>query len=266
MNQDTLIFLHIPKTAGTTINAILENNFPANSRFYVNPNPIMESKAKLTSMDEESKYGIRLLYGHMGFGWHKLLPTKCKYVTFLRDPVERVISHYNYVKFRLDHKHYLRETVEREKMGLSEYVSSGVCDEMNNGQVRLLTGIEDIVQEPYGKSKFEYGFNNREYLDLALKNLHEHFTFVGSQTTFDKSLILLKYKHKLLKNINYKSRNVGTKRYEKVNPTENDLSIIRKYNSLDIELYNSIKTGFETEWRSLIFGNALLRYLRFANK
>lgn len=266
MNQDTLIFLHIPKTAGTTINNILENNFPANSRFYINPSDTKESRAKLISMSDESKYDIRLLYGHMGFGWHNLLPTKCNYITFLRDPVERVVSHYNYVRFRLDHKHYLREIVEREKMGISEYVSSGVCDELNNGQVRLLTGIEDCLQVPYGKSEFEYGFNNREYLDLVLSNFRGHFAFVGIQAAFDKSLVLLKHKHQLLNNIKYKAKNVGTKRYAMINPTEGDLAIIRKLNSLDIELYNLTRTRFETEWRSLSYRNIWLRYLRFVNK
>jgi len=266
MTQNTLIFLHIPKTAGTTINNILENNYPINSRFYINPSNTKESRSILAEMPEESKSNIRLLYGHMGFGWHNLLPTKCNYITFLRDPVERVVSHYNYVKFRLDHKHYLREIVERENMGISEYVSSGVCDELNNGQVRLLTGIEDSLQVPYGESKFEYGFNNREYLDMALNNLSEHFAFVGIQSEFDKSLVLLRHKHQLIKNIKYKARNVGAKRYAKVNPTEADLALIRKYNILDLELYNLIRTNFDSEWRSLHFRNIWLQYLRFANR
>lgn len=265
MNGKVLVFVHIPKTAGTTINAILEKNFSESERYHVNPCDIAASRAEIAGQSIESRQHIHLLYGHMGFGWHDYMPRPAVYATFLRDPVKRVVSHYNYVRFRADHEHYLRQTVEDEKMGIREYVESGVCDEVNNGQVRLLTGIEDIVQQPYGQSKFRYGFDDDKYFELAIQNLDRYFGFVGVQEYFDESLILMRDKYRLLRAINYSAMNVGTSHYSPVAPTETDLEVIRRYNGLDIRLYEHVRKEFLSRWGSLRFRNLRLKNFRSKN-
>ncbi len=37
---------------------------------------------------------IHLLGGHLPFGIYQYLPSDSRYITFLRDPVERTLSHY----------------------------------------------------------------------------------------------------------------------------------------------------------------------------
>ena len=231
-----LIFIHVPKTAGTTINGILQQNVPRDARFKINPHAIQESKAQLAALDEDARARIRLLYGHMGFGWHTLLPTTADYATLLREPVARVVSHYSYVRYRADHDHYLRAVVEREQMSLADYVRSGVCDEVNNGQVRLLSGLEDIVQQPYGASAILYGSNDAELLAKARHNLRDRFVLVGLQERFAETLQLMEYRLGMA-DLRHRSRNVGDRDYEKVIPTDEDIAVIREYNQLDSQLY-----------------------------
>jgi len=97
------------------MNSVLRSNFPEPHRFYVDPTDIASSRARLQDLSVEEKEDFRLLHGHLSYGWHELLPQEATYFTIVRDPVSRVVSHYNYVKFRTDHRHYLRETVEKEE-------------------------------------------------------------------------------------------------------------------------------------------------------
>lgn len=262
--DSTVIFMHIPKCGGTTLHAILRDNFPEDRRFYINGSDIAGSRAQLASLPVTKRRKIDLLHGHMCFGWHELLPRDAIYFTMVRHPVDRCVSHYNYVRFRADHSHYLQEIVESEKMTISEYISSGVCDEMNNGQVRLLAGVEDIVQEPYGDSALRYGTNAPELLERAIQNIDEHFTLVGLQERYDQSLLLLKDRIGL-QDITYRSRNVGAQRYEKVLPTAEDIRVIKRYNQLDLALYETMQERFTTELRQLTALHVHLGWLRMRN-
>ncbi len=262
MSNKTLIYMHIPKCGGTTLNNVLENNFDEDKRYYVNPKNISSSKRQLGGI--ENKSSIRLLHGHLCYGWHKLLPKKCMYFTVIRDPIERVVSQYNYVRFRDDHSHYLSEIVNEKKMSIKDYVRSGICDEVNNGMVRLLSGVEDIVQEPYGESSIPYGTNDKTLLERALENVDRHFAFVGLQEHFDKSLLLLRERLSL-DTVTYRRQNTGRRHYDKVHPDDDDREVIREYNELDIKLYRYMRTRFEEDIGSLTLPEVQETWLQFRN-
>jgi hypothetical protein len=259
-----LIYLHVPKCGGTTINSVLRSNFGESERFYVNPSNVSTSRQQLAGRSESERRSLKLLHGHLSYGWHELLPQDATYFTMIRDPVARVVSHYNYVRFRTDHSHYLRETVQKEDMSIAEYVTSGICDEMNNGMVRLLAGVEDIVQEPYGESDLPYGTNDPALLDRALNNLEDHFAAVGLQEQFDESLLL--FRDRLgLQSISYQRKNTGGRHYDKVRPDTEDLEAIRSYNQLDRKLYQAVQNRFEEEISTLGLPSLQVRWLRLQN-
>jgi hypothetical protein len=206
----------------------------------VDPNDVAGSRRELAAKSEGERRCIQFLHGHLSYGWHEHVPGSAVYFTFIRHPVERVVSHYNYVRYRTDHDHYLRDVVEREDMTIAEYVASGVCDEMNNGQVRLIAGVEDIVQEPYGNSTLPYGTNDPELLDRALQNIDEHFAFVGLQERFDESLLLLKERLRF-NTVMYQRKNTSYHHYQKQYPSDDAINVIRKYNRLDLALYEAVE-------------------------
>lgn len=103
---------------------------------------VRESIEEFKSLPDEEKRRIRCLRGHMWFGLHKYLPQLASYITILRDPIDRVISHYHFVKRAPTHR--LHEEVISRKLKLGEYVSCGISPELSNGQVRLISGIETL--------------------------------------------------------------------------------------------------------------------------
>jgi hypothetical protein len=62
-------------------------------------------------------------------------------------------------------------------------VARGISTELDNGQTRLIAGIDDKI--PFGKC-------TREILDLAIKNIEEYFAVVGILDKFNETILLLK--------------------------------------------------------------------------
>ncbi|MBS3086409.1 sulfotransferase family 2 domain-containing protein [Candidatus Pacearchaeota archaeon] len=91
MDKVLWIFLHPPRTGGNTIIETLLKKFPREEIF-------MASLARYKLDTEEFKpKKVRFMLGHATYyGIHKLVPDKePRYFIVLRDPAERLISHYN---------------------------------------------------------------------------------------------------------------------------------------------------------------------------
>jgi hypothetical protein len=104
--MDAIISLHLPKTAGSSFGKTLETHF-GNSLLldYADlpiSKPIVERnrEALLSSLRlaEEGISGIQCVHGHFLPIKYLLLNSKQKlfFLTWMRDPVERAISHYHY--------------------------------------------------------------------------------------------------------------------------------------------------------------------------
>lgn len=75
-----LIFVHIPKAAGTTLNHIIEAHYTPENSFAtsmtrLHPNGSLEA---FEALSDAERARIRLLNGHMGFGLHEQLPLRAR--------------------------------------------------------------------------------------------------------------------------------------------------------------------------------------------
>ena len=112
--------MHIPKTAGSTLDRIIEREYDRAAvwRLY---GDLDEGLAALRSLGDLDQRAIRAVVGHFGMGLADELPGASAYLTILRDPLERIISHYHYVKARPeDRGHAPLEGVR----SLEEYVTA----------------------------------------------------------------------------------------------------------------------------------------------
>jgi len=91
-HEDALIFLHIPKTAGITFRRIVTQQYDLSAHHQIDGEHIEDSVAAFKGLPETRRANVRLLTGHMPFGLHQFLPRRARYITLLRDPIERVIQ------------------------------------------------------------------------------------------------------------------------------------------------------------------------------
>lgn len=143
MSADTLIFLHIAKTAGTSIGAALVRNFdPAEcasgfSRTAITALGMTEADTVAEEIRPmiQPDTPIRFVGGHIGFGVHRHLPDRRPlYLSVVREPVERAISNFSYVA--------RREIVPgiSADLSITEYLERGPANLwFSNAQVRVLS-------------------------------------------------------------------------------------------------------------------------------
>src|SRR5690625_7753957 len=84
-----LIFVHIPKTAGGSLISIISSQYNSHEIFRMGF-PEVNTATRLNN-------NIKCVLGHTFYGQHEELGPHI-YITMLRDPIDRVISHYYYAK------------------------------------------------------------------------------------------------------------------------------------------------------------------------
>jgi len=219
------IFLHIPKTAGTTLLNIIARQYPPEAIYSFGADA-HESVAQFKALDEESREKIHLLLGHMAYGLHEYLPNFAGYFTLLRDPAARVISYYNFIRRTPDH--YLYDEVMGKDLSLHDLLESGLPLMMNDGQVRLLSGA-------WGEPAF--GEVSPALLETAKRSLADSFIVAGLTEQFDKTLYLLKEKLNWQKDITYQRQNVSRQGLKENQLPKATVELIKRVNRQDIALY-----------------------------
>jgi hypothetical protein len=97
-----LVFLHQPKTAGRTLNEMLKAHFGDEMFPYKRWGDIVEHS------DELDRY--RFLRGHVYYDVVDFFRREPQVMTVLRDPVDRLVSSYNYIRRRGEHARNERVT------------------------------------------------------------------------------------------------------------------------------------------------------------
>lgn len=227
MADDCLIFVHIPKAAGRTLNSVLRRQYRHSET--IEFNTLDKGLNGFMKIPLEERARARLVRGHVHYGIHHWLSRHARYITILRDPVDRVLSLYGYILRQP--KHPLHAQLTASGAGLEEFVRSGIDGtQVENGQTRQIAGIED--RDP-----------TNDDLQAALSNLRS-FVVVGLTEQFDESLILMK---RLFgwRTPYYVSQNVGTGTSPGSRPISNEaLDLIRERNELDLELHAEAKRMF----------------------
>jgi hypothetical protein len=215
-----IVFIHIPKTGGTTVYAMIRDVHKCSDLHKLHPG--RESLEKYAALPEERKNQLKVIYGHSDMRVQKLLPPSARYVTLLREPAARVISHYYYVRGEASNP--LHELALQSS--LSDWVERCGMEEMDNGQVRRLAGAMDA---PFGTC-------SAEMLETAKRNVKEVFAVVGLMERFDHSYALMsqvfgwpiRY---------YPPQNVTADKPELREVSPEAIRVIERRNQFDMELY-----------------------------
>ncbi len=247
----TIVFLHIPKTAGTTLHLIIERQY--NSRKIVTIHTPVENAAQISRIQKltpTQQQQVRVIKGHTFWGWHQLLPQSYVYFTLLRNPVERFISNYYFLLKKEGHP--LGQKLLEEKVTIKDFVNwTGEDNYQTIKDFVNWTGEDNYQTRFLAKNIGEGNLDikgsecTRETLERAKRNLRENFAVVGTVEEFDKTLLLLK-KTFGWKNIFYKVKNKNKQRPSNNLISQKTLKLIKEKNKLDLELYNYATETLQT--------------------
>ena len=218
--HQALIFLHIPKTAGTTFNGILREVY--GSGFLRIPPRKWRKTRRLPK-------GVRVVTGHMPYGVHYQWGIKPAYITFLRDPVERIISLWWHAKKHTNHK---RHSLAR-KLTVAEFAQTRAFAELDNGMVRWLAGGLSTGIAKTGKRVTEEDYE----MALALCTT----IMVGTTETFKADVHRFANQLGWDKVPQYDRRMVGEKRPPARSLQYTEIDTIRRVNQWDCQLYDMLK-------------------------
>jgi hypothetical protein len=175
-NRQMDVFVHIPKSSGSTIRSVMSREYGVASILYFEPG----SGALKKSASEEdylrrqlSRRPIRLITGHHRFGIHSMIRMPCRYFAVVRDPIDRALSDYYYA-FSYDH-HRFRDEIVSGKLDVREFLTSGRYAH-GNEQTAMLAGTL---------------INLNGIAEAAIDNVRNSFMVVGTAERFEESILLI---------------------------------------------------------------------------
>mgnify|MGYP003350421959 FL=1 len=94
------LFVHVPKCGGTSVLQAIRETHPEPLGLELNGDQFVDKRTILESVADRLP-AARVVFGHRVFaGLARSMPQPARMVTVLRDPVDRAISHYNYILTR----------------------------------------------------------------------------------------------------------------------------------------------------------------------
>lgn len=139
---ETLIHLHIPKTAGTTLAEALSKTET------LQPNMIVHDHAldELRALPRQKRRALRYIRGHLSMGAGEALGFPYRHMCLIRRPGPRIFSFYQFIRRTRTHPSF--QDLDSADMSFGDYLEYSVEHvphrlELDNGQIRRLSGVFD---------------------------------------------------------------------------------------------------------------------------
>ncbi len=264
--KKTVVFIHIPKTAGSTFSNVLDRQY--NNSYQISGLSPLESLDNFRNLPLEERKKYDCVKGHLTSDilQHIYNPLT---ITFLRDPIELFLSLFYYkkrAKWNKDY-HLFKDLKLEDFIDLAPEIGN------DNIQTRYLSETSTWHTSEVGKNIQNL---NNDFLSKAKTRLDD-IDYVLFVEDFDKSLLLLK-KNLHWKNLHYSIGNRTSKRPQRSDIDKKIMDKIIELNKYDLELYQYARNNFEfntnkissLDLHTLKFKNEMftniLKLIKFKNK
>jgi len=228
-------YIHLFKTAGTTLESILSRQYGMNAVMkFGSVSDTADRLREFSTWPGEYQRQIKAFMGHCSFDQRSLFPQDTTFFTVIRHPVDRMISEYYFILESPEIVHYPK--VVGQKMTLSDFMLSGIHNSLDNYQTKYLSSLKNPG----------FGVYSKDLLEDAKNNLKNKLVFTGLTERFDESVILMK---RLFgwKMPYYLRERVTRNRPRRDDIPSSDIAVLQEYNRMDLELYDYAVKLFDQE-------------------
>lgn len=229
-----LIFVHMFKAGGTSLRHVMRDQFPDAQVCLLNGN--FQESNQWRSLPQAERDKFDLIIGHQHYGHHEFLSRRASYITMLREPVERVLSFYFFVKRYKNH--HLYDLGFTDETTLEEFLENKKFIALDNIQTRLLN--------PQPNKHHPFGSVDEQMFETAISNL-DKIDRVGIVERMSEFLEMLR----IAEGWTIPEAPVQNRTADR--PKANDqseaiLERICELNRYDIRLYQAARERFERDW------------------
>ena len=222
-----IIYVHIPKTAGTTLRNMLEQYSGPDGLYAAYPGNIAgtSSLEAWQTLPEEKKRSIKVLSGHYQVDvFDAAIDVQPKhFITFVRNPIDRVISLYK-------HSMAVDPNFRGSEISLLKFLletDESIRVQVSNHQVRMIAGISPLEEI------------TDAHVGCAIERIKRDFLFVGLSEFFQEDVEKLSTKLGV-KLDDIGRRNVSPDRRGRQYYSSTEIRAIRSLNTLDFVLYEQL--------------------------
>ena len=224
-----VFFDHVPKCGGTSVTKYLQANYLLRKTFSIKTHAGSTSIEGFKTASQQTRYKYDLVKGHNAHQLIAYVSPECIKVTVLREPVDRIISHYYYAK-RVP-SHYLFKIIHGSNMELKDYATSGLSAELRNHITTHYSGLNLDYAEQNADEAVGKAYN-------AIMNKYEIVGLLSNLSQFAESL---KKRANLRFTYINKIVNATINRISVDQVDNTTLSRIKEINYLDVILYAKIR-------------------------